>query len=34
MDAVWMIMVAMQKQVVAVARAFGGGGAATAARRM
>jgi hypothetical protein len=29
-----MIMVAMQKQVVAVTRVFGGGGAAVAARRM
>jgi hypothetical protein len=33
MDAVGRIMVAMRKQVVAVARVFGGGGAA-AARRM
>jgi hypothetical protein len=32
MDAVGMITVAMRKQVVAVARVFGGGGAA--ARRM
>jgi hypothetical protein len=32
MDAVGMIMVAMRKQVVAVARVFGGG--AVAARRM
>jgi hypothetical protein len=36
MDAVGMIMVAMRKRVVAVARVFGGGGggAAAAARRM
>jgi hypothetical protein len=32
MDAVVMIMVAMQKRVVAVARVFGGGGAVAAAR--
>jgi hypothetical protein len=34
MAAVEMIMVAIRKQVVAVARVFGGGGATVAARRM
>jgi hypothetical protein len=34
MAAVGMIMVAMRKRVVEVARVFGGGGAVAAARRM
>jgi hypothetical protein len=34
MDAVGMIMVAMQKRMLAVARVFGGGGVAAAARCM
>jgi hypothetical protein len=34
MDTVGMIMVAMQKRMVAVARVFGGGGAAAVTRRM
>jgi hypothetical protein len=34
MDAVGIIMVAMWKRVVAVARVFGGGGASTVARSM
>jgi hypothetical protein len=34
MDAVGMIMVAIRKRVVPVARVFGGGGAAAVARRI
>jgi hypothetical protein len=34
MDAVGMIMVAIRKRMVAVARVFGGGGVAAAERRM